>query len=98
MDGFTVMPLADAVARSDFVVAVTGGKNVVDRRHFAVMKDGCVLANAGHFNVESDLAALRQLAVRTDRPRPSVEEFVLADGRASGPTTLADMSRGGNYV
>jgi adenosylhomocysteinase len=81
MDGFAVMPLTDAVAQSDFVVVVTGNKNVIDRRHFDVMKDGCVLANAGHFDVEINLPVLRGMAVRAHQPRPSVEEFVLPDGR-----------------
>ena len=81
MDGFTVMPLIDAVTQSDFVVVVTGDKNVIDRRHFDVMKDGCVLANAGHFNVEINLPTLRDMAVRSQRPRPSVEEFFFPDGR-----------------
>ena len=81
MDGFEVMPLEAAAARSDFIVTVTGDKHVLDRRHFAVMKDGCVIANAGHFNVEIDIPALESLAVGKTRPRAHVEEYELTDGR-----------------
>jgi adenosylhomocysteinase len=81
MEGFRVMPLQSAAAQSNFIVTATGDKNVIDRNHFSVMKDGCVIANSGHFDVEIDLASLRAMAVRVERPRPSVEEFHLADGR-----------------
>ncbi len=81
MDGYRVMPLKEAAAISDFIVTVTGDKHVVDRVHFDVMKDGCVLANAGHFNVEINIPALHAMSVETARPRPSVEEYRLEDGR-----------------
>jgi adenosylhomocysteinase len=81
MDGFEVLPLAEAAARSDFIVTLTGDKHVLARRHFEVMKDGCVIANAGHFNVEIDIPALESMAVGKTRPRPQVEEYVLGDGR-----------------
>jgi adenosylhomocysteinase len=81
MDGYDVEPLAEAVSRSDFVVTVTGDKHVLDRRHFAAMKDGCVIANAGHFNVEINIPALEEMAAEKRRPRPSVEEYRLGDGR-----------------
>lgn len=81
MDGFEVMPLQAAAARSDFIVTVTGDKHVIDRRHLAVMKDGCVIANAGHFNVEIDIPALESMSVGKTRPRANVEEYRLADGR-----------------
>jgi adenosylhomocysteinase len=81
MDGFDVMPLAEAAARSDFIVTVTGDKHVLDRAHFEVLKDGCVIANAGHFNVEINIPVLEDLAVEKRRPRPSVEEYILPDGR-----------------
>jgi adenosylhomocysteinase len=81
MDGFEVMPLAEAAARSDFIATVTGDKHVLDRRHFEVMKDGCVIANAGHFNVEINLPALESMAVDKTRPRKQVKEYRLADGR-----------------
>jgi adenosylhomocysteinase len=81
MDGFEVMPLVQAAERSDFIVTVTGDRNVLDRHHFQVMKDGCVIANAGHFNVEINLPALAAMAVSRRRARSGVEEFVLAGGR-----------------
>jgi adenosylhomocysteinase len=81
MDGFRVMPLTEAAACSDFVVTATGDKHVIDGAHFEVMKDGCVLANSGHFNVEINIPALAALAVKTHRPRPHVDEYKFADGR-----------------
>jgi adenosylhomocysteinase len=81
MDGYQVMPLTAAAARSDFIVTATGDKHVVDAPHFAVLKDGCVLANSGHFNVEINIPALETLAVARHRPRRHVEEYRLGDGR-----------------
>lgn len=81
MDGFGVMPLMEAAARSDFIVTATGGKHVVDAAHLAVMKDGCVLANSGHFNVEINIPALEAMAGGKYRPRPYVDVYELADGR-----------------
>lgn len=81
MDGNDVMPLADAAARSDFIVTVTGDKNVLDKPHFEVMKDGCIIANSGHFNVEINIQALKAMAVDRQSPRPGVDEYRLADGR-----------------
>jgi adenosylhomocysteinase len=81
MDGYRVMPLVEAAATSDFIVTATGDKHVVDRPHFAVLKDGCVLANSGHFNVEINIPALQALATARHRPRRHVEEYRLADGR-----------------
>lgn len=81
MDGYRVLPLLEAARVSDFVVTATGDKHVVGRAHLEVMKDGCVLANSGHFNVEIDIPALEALAVEKHRPRASVEEYRLADGR-----------------
>ena len=81
MDGYTVMPLREAVEQSDFVVTVTGDKHAVDVVHLEAMKDGCVLANAGHFNVEINLPALEAMSVRKHRPRREVVEYELADER-----------------
>ncbi|MBX9776506.1 MAG: adenosylhomocysteinase [Xanthobacteraceae bacterium] len=81
MDGFHVMPMAVAAPESHFIVTATGDKNVVDDPHFDVIKDGAVIANAGHFDVEINLPALRQRAVERTQPRPSVEEYRLKDGR-----------------
>lgn len=81
MDGYRVMPLLEAAAQSDFIVTATGDRHVVDRDHLKVMKDGCVLANSGHFNVEINIPALAAMSVSRQCPRRSVEEFTLADGR-----------------
>jgi len=81
MDGYTVMPLIEAAKIADFIITVTGDKNVVDRAHMEVMKDGCVLANAGHFNAEINIPVLESLSVNKQRPRKSVDEYTLTDGR-----------------
>ena len=89
MDGYRVMPLIDASRESDFILTVTGDKHVIDTAHLQVMKDGCVLANAGHFNVEINISALESMSTRKSRPRPSVDEYHLQDGR-----TLRLLSEG----
>lgn len=81
MDGFRVMPMLAAAAISDFIITATGDKNVVDQPHLEVMKDGCVLANSGHFNVEINIPALENMANRKQRPRPYVDEYYLPSGR-----------------
>jgi adenosylhomocysteinase len=81
MDGFRVMPVADAARIGDVFCTATGDKHVLRREHFEVMKDGAILANTGHFNVELEIPALRELAAEVNRPRAFVEQFVLADGR-----------------
>ena len=81
MDGYRVMPLQEAARIADFIVTATGDKHVVDQSYLEVMKDGCVLANSGHFNVEINIPALEAMSVSRHRPRPSVDEYTLADGR-----------------
>ncbi|MDH5613060.1 MAG: adenosylhomocysteinase [Gammaproteobacteria bacterium] len=81
MDGYEVMPLMAAAKIADFIITATGDKNVVDKKHMQVMKDGCVLANAGHFNAEINIPALENLSVGKQQPRKSVDEYTLADGR-----------------
>ena len=81
MDGYRVMPMGEAAKVGDIFVTSTGDKNVIDRQHFEVMKDGAMVANSGHFNVEINIPALRELAVSVHEPRTSVEQFTLADGR-----------------
>jgi adenosylhomocysteinase len=81
MDGFRVMPMSRAAEEGDIFVTVTGNTSVIRSEHFPRMKDGAILANSGHFNVEIDLEALAGLA-RARRPvRPFVEEFSLAGGK-----------------
>jgi adenosylhomocysteinase len=81
MDGYRVMPMLEAAPMGDLFVTSTGDKNVVDRHHFEVMKDGALVANSGHFNVEINIPALKELAVSVHEPRPFVEQFTMADGR-----------------
>ena len=81
MDGFQVMPMARAAESGDVFVTVTGNTSVVRKEHFARMKDGAVLCNAGHFNVELDLEALAGMAQARKHVRPFVEEFQLGGGR-----------------
>jgi adenosylhomocysteinase len=81
MDGFVVMPMAGAAQVGDVFITATGDKNVIAKQHLEQMKDGAILANTGHFNVEIELPALRSLATETRHAREFVEEFTLADGR-----------------
>ncbi|HNT73955.1 MAG TPA: adenosylhomocysteinase [Anaerolineae bacterium] len=82
MDGFRVMPMIDAAAIGDIFVTSTGDINVVDQQHFAVMKDGAIVCNSGHFNVELNLPALAAMATGDPRRvRPFVEQYTLPDGR-----------------
>ena len=81
MDGYRVMPMADAAQEGDFFVTLTGDMNVIDRQHLEVMKDGAILANSGHFDSEINLKALASLSEGRKRIRESVEEFHLQDGR-----------------
>ena len=81
MDGFRVAPIAEAATLGDFFVTATGNKHVIRREHFEVMKDGAVLANTGHFDVEVDIPALRDLSSSSTVARPHVERFDMADGR-----------------
>jgi adenosylhomocysteinase len=81
MDGFEVMPLEAAASIGDVFVTVTGDKTVITRRHFIRMKDGAIVANSGHFNVEIDIPALASLARRKKRIREFVDEFELRNGR-----------------
>src|SRR3990172_5004333 len=81
MDGFQVMPMASAARVCDVFVTVTGNTSVIGREHVERMKDGAILANSGHFNVEIDLEQLAALAPARRAVRPFVEEFLLPDGR-----------------
>jgi adenosylhomocysteinase len=81
MDGFEVLPMAQAARVGDVFCTATGDKHVIAREHLEAMKDGALLANTGHFNVEIDIPALRSLASETREARQFVEEFTLADGR-----------------
>jgi adenosylhomocysteinase len=81
LDGFRVMRMLDAARQADLIVTVTGNRDIVREEHFRVLKDGCLLANAGHFDVEVSKHDLEGLAVSHATVRPSVEEYRFADGR-----------------
>ncbi|MCR5799656.1 MAG: adenosylhomocysteinase [Lachnospiraceae bacterium] len=108
MDGFEVMPMNDAAKLGDFFVTVTGCDKVIDKEDFAVMKDGAILTNAGHFDCEVDMAGLREMAVESKQMRNNIMGYklptgqwlcVIAEGRlvnlAAGdghPAEIMDMS------
>ncbi len=81
MDGYRVMPMQDAVKYGDIFCTLTGDLNVIDKHHFEGMKDGAIVANSGHFNVEINIPALEEMAVSKRLVRPFVEEYTLKDGR-----------------
>jgi len=81
MDGFRVMPMIDAAKEGNIFCTLTGDINVIDKQHFEVMKDGAIIANSGHFNVEINIPALEEMAEEKRLVRPFVEEYRLKDGR-----------------
>ncbi|MDT7944059.1 MAG: adenosylhomocysteinase [Dehalococcoidia bacterium] len=81
MDGFMVMPMAEAAKVGDIFITLTGDVNVIDRPHLELMKDGAILANSGHFNVEINIPALEAMSQEKRRIRPHVDEYRLRDGR-----------------
>ena len=81
MDGYRIMPMDEAAKYGDIFVTVTGCKDVIVERHFAVMKDNAILCNAGHFDCEVDVAALRRIAVSTQEERKNIVGYTMPDGR-----------------
>ena len=81
MEGFSVMPIKKAAETGDFFCTVTGNINVIRKEHFAAMKDGAIVANSGHFNVELEIEGLKTITKSTRTIRPFVEEYKLEDGR-----------------
>ncbi len=81
MDGFRVMPIAEAAKVGNIFCTLTGDLNVIDKAHFEVMKDGAIISNSGHFNVEINIPALEEMSVSKRLVRPFVEEYVQKDGR-----------------
>ncbi|MFC1496951.1 adenosylhomocysteinase [Verrucomicrobiota bacterium] len=81
MDGFEVMPMADAAKIGDIFVTLTGDISVLDGKHFKTMKDGAIVCNSGHFNVEINIAALKKMSKKRRKTREFVEEFTLKNGR-----------------
>ncbi len=82
MDGFRVMPMSEAARIGDIFVTLTGDINVVDKHHFELMKDGAIVANSGHFNVEINIPALEKMAIEKRLVRPFVEQYILEDNRS----------------
>ena len=85
MEGFRVMPMAEAAPLGDIFVTVTGNRHVIDAEHFARMKDGAIVCNSGHFDLELNLVALREMSEPAQTLRPFVEEFKV---RASGSRVI----------
>jgi len=81
MDGFLVMPMSKAAAIGDIFVTLTGDVNVLDGRHFKLMKDGAIISNSGHFNVEINIEELKKMSRSVKQVRDFVEEFTLKNGR-----------------
>jgi len=81
MDGFRVMPINEAVKEGDIYCTLTGDINVIDKHHFENMKDGAIVSNSGHFNVEINIPALEEMAKSKRLVRPFVDEYTLEDGR-----------------
>jgi adenosylhomocysteinase len=81
MDGYRVMSMAEAAKIGDIFVTVTGNKNVIARDHFELMKNGAVVANSGHFNVEIDIPALEKMSSSKRQTRDFVDEYAMKDGR-----------------
>jgi adenosylhomocysteinase len=81
MDGYQVMPMNQAARIGDIFVTLTGDINVIDKEHFEIMKDGAIIANSGHFNVEINIPVLEKLATSKNLVRPYVEQYDLPDGR-----------------
>ncbi len=108
MDGYRVMPMAEAAKIGEIFCSATGCCHIFDERHFEVMKDGAVMANSGHFDIEINLEALTSMSIKVERIRDNLDEYHLADGRclyvvgegrlvnlaaAEGhPSTVMDMS------
>ena len=81
MDGFNVKPMKEAAKVGDIFITATGDINVITKEHFKLMKDGAILANAGHFNVEVSVKDLEEIAIRKREVRPNVTEYVLSNGK-----------------
>ena len=81
MDGYQVMPLMEAAGVGDIFISISGDKNVIDKAHLQIMKDGAILANSGHFNVEINIPAMEGMAHGKRRIRPFVDEYTLNNDR-----------------
>lgn len=82
MDGFRVLPMKEAARLGDFFVTVTGNRHVIDKEHFESMKDGAIVCNSGHFDLELNLEALREMSSEVHTRRPFVEEYIGTNGKS----------------
>ena len=82
MDGFRVLPMSEAAKIGDFFVTVTGNRHVIDKEHFEAMKDGAIVCNSGHFDLELNLAALKEMSTEVATRRPFVEEYIGKNGKS----------------
>ncbi len=82
MDGFRVLPMSEAAQVGDFFITVTGNRHVIDREHFSSMKDGAIVCNSGHFDLELNLTALREMSTEVAQRRPFVEEYIGKNGKS----------------
>lgn len=82
MDGFRVMPMKEAAKIGDFFITVTGNRHVIDKEHFEAMKDGAIVCNSGHFDLELNLEALREMSTEVTTRRPFVEEYIGKNGKS----------------
>lgn len=80
-DGFRVMPIKEAARIGDVFITVTGNKHIIRKEHFEIMKEGVILANAGHFDIEIDVAGLKEMAKKVERIRPSFDRYTLQNGK-----------------
>ena len=81
MDGYEVMPMVEAAKIGDIFCTVTGGRDIITAEHFPLMKDGAILSNAGHFNIEVDMEALERMAVRKYEARHNIQGYVMPNGK-----------------
>jgi adenosylhomocysteinase len=81
MDGFRVMPMIEAAPIGDVFCTLTGDINVLDKHHFEAMKDGAIISNSGHFNVEINIPALEKMADEKTKVRPMIDQYLMPDGR-----------------
>jgi adenosylhomocysteinase len=82
MDGFRVLPMSEAAKHGDFFITVTGNRHVIDKEHFEVMKDGAIVCNSGHFDLELNLTALKEMSTEIAQRRPFVQEYLGKNGRS----------------
>lgn len=94
LDGFRVMPMNQAAREGDLFITVTGNRHVIDKNHFSVMKDGAIVCNSGHFDLELNLVALRQMSTAVNSVRPFTEEYVRDPKQTEVPGSVIVLGEG----